>query len=82
MKTLQSAEFKAKCLAVLAHVDRTGEPVTILKRGRPVARLIAATASSRRYPQDDLMGTVEIVGDIDGPVLPPAVWNAERRRRR
>jgi len=82
MKSLPAAEFKAKCLAVLAHVDRTGEPVTILKRGRPVARLIAATSSRRRHPQDDLTGTVEILGEIDGPVLPPAAWHAERKRRR
>ncbi len=82
MKTLNAAEFKAKCLSVLAHVDQTGEVVTILKRGRPVARLIAATTSSRRYPQHDLAGTVEILGDIDGPVLPATAWAAERRRRR
>ena len=82
MRTLKAAEFKAKCLAVLDHVDRTGEPVTILKRGRPVARLIAATRSRRRHPQDDLVGSVEILGDVDGPVLPPATWKAERRRLR
>jgi prevent-host-death family protein len=81
MRSLNAAEFKAKCLAVLDDVDRTGEPVTILKRGRPVARLIAATRSPRRYPQDDLVGSVEILGDIDGPVLSATTWAAERRRR-
>jgi prevent-host-death family protein len=82
MRLIKAAEFKAKCLAVLDEVDRTGVPITILKRGRPVARLVAATSSRRRFPQDDLVGSVEILGDIDTPVLAPTTWNAERRARR
>ncbi len=81
MRSINAAEFKAKCLAVLDEVDRTGVPVTILKRGRPVARLVAATTSRRRFPQDDLAGTVEILGDVDSPALPATAWSAERHRR-
>jgi prevent-host-death family protein len=40
MRSIRASEFKAKCLAILDEVERTGEPVTILKRGRPVARLL------------------------------------------
>ena len=54
MRSINGAEFNAKCLAVLDEVDRTGVPVTILKRGKPVACLVAATSSRRRFPQDDL----------------------------
>jgi prevent-host-death family protein len=39
MRTVNDSEFKAKCFAILDEVEETGEPVTILKRGRPVARL-------------------------------------------
>ncbi len=81
MRAFKISEFKAKCLAVVDQVDRTGEPVTILKRGRPVARVVPA-ASSDRYPQDSLAGTVEILGDIVSPVLPPGRWDALRLRRR
>ena len=81
MRKLKAAEFKAKCLAVLDEVDRTGEPVTILKRGRPVARLVPAAPASARFPQDTLAGTVEVRGDILSPVLPASVWTATRRRR-
>ncbi len=80
-RSLKASEFKAKCLAVLEEVDRTGEPVTILKRGRPVARLVRATPSPGRYPQDALAGTVEVVGDIIAPVLPPQAWEAARRKK-
>ncbi len=82
MRSLKASEFKAKCLGVLDDVDRTGEPVTILKRGRPVARLIPVPRSSARCPQETLAGTVEILGDIIHPVVPPSAWEANRRKKR
>ena len=82
MRSLKASEFKAKCLAVLDDVDRTGESVTILKRGRQVACLIPVPRSSARCPQETLAGTVEILGDIVRPVLPPSAWESNRRKRR
>ena len=84
MRALKISEFKAKCLAVVDQVDRMGEPVTILKRGRAVARVVPA-ASGERYPQDSLAGSVEIVGDVVAPALPEQMWDAlqaPRRRKR
>ena len=78
MRSINAAEFKAKCLAILDEVARTGEAVTILKRGRPVARLVPPLPAGRGYPQDALRGTVEIHGDVMEPVLPPEVWDAVR----
>ncbi len=80
MRALKISEFKAKCLAVVDQVDRTGEPVTILKRGRAVARVVPA-ASGERFPQDSLAGSVEIVGDVLSPVLPKRMWDALRSPR-
>lgn len=74
-----ASEFKAKCLAILDEVQRTGEPVTILKRGKPVARLVPAVEGEEPFPQDTLEGTVRIRGDIVGPVLPPEAWDAEQQ---
>ncbi|HEX7183602.1 MAG TPA: type II toxin-antitoxin system Phd/YefM family antitoxin, partial [Thermoanaerobaculia bacterium] len=37
--SVQLAEFKKDCLAILEEVERTGETVTILRQDRPVARL-------------------------------------------
>ncbi|MFN8626330.1 MAG: type II toxin-antitoxin system Phd/YefM family antitoxin [Candidatus Binatia bacterium] len=79
MRALKASEFKAKCLALLTEVDQTGEPVTILKRGRPVARLVPAAPTVGRYPQDSLVGTVEIVGDIVAPVVPATAWKVLRK---
>lgn len=70
MREIRASEFKAKCLAILDEVDRTGEPVTILKRGRPVARLVPPELGQSEFPQQALFGTVEILGEIIEPVLP------------
>jgi prevent-host-death family protein len=69
MRTIRASEFKAKCLAILDEVERTGETVTILKRGRAVARLLPPVPAEGRYPQHALFGTVRVVGDIVSPGL-------------
>ncbi len=77
MKTMAAGEFKAKCLKVMDRVDETREPVVITKRGRPVAKLVPV--GNRR---DDgfgcLKGIVEIVGDIESPLVAPEDWEANR----
>ena len=77
MKTINASEFKAKCLAILDEVKQTGETVTILKRGEPVAQLVPSVPRET-YPQDTLKGTVKILGDIIEPPLPSEAWDAER----
>ena len=76
MLTLNASEFKARCLAILDEVAATGEPVLILKRGKPVAQLIPPVASGSRHPQDELHGSVVIAGDVVGSVLPAEAWEA------
>lgn len=38
-KIMGAAEFKTHCLRILDEVERTGETVTITKRGHPVAEI-------------------------------------------
>jgi prevent-host-death family protein len=82
MRSIRASEFKAKCLAILDEVQQTGETVTILKRGRPVARLVPPALGKSEYPQRGLFGTVEILGDVIEPVLPAGEWEAESDPRR
>ena len=70
METINASDFKARCLAILDRVRDTGEHVVILKRGRPVAELWPPTGSKATFPQLELAGTVTVVGDIIGPVVP------------
>jgi prevent-host-death family protein len=64
---------------LLDEVERTGEPITVLKRGRPVAQIVPVVPRGDRPPQETLYGSVEILGDVIEPVLPPEAWEAERR---
>lgn len=77
MRSIGAAEFKAKCLAILDEVFRTGEPVTILKRGKPVATLQPPLHGDAKHPQLTLKGTFEIIGDIVEPAVPADDWEAE-----
>jgi prevent-host-death family protein len=66
MKTLtvSATEFKAKCLAYLDEIEQHGGPITITRRGRPVAVLGRAKRSAWKSPRNRWAGKVEIVDDI------------------
>ena len=66
--TVPAAEFKAKCLALLDRVRERGEPITITKRGRVVARLVAAGDENER-PWLALRGRGRWTGDPFAPVV-------------
>ena len=70
------SELKAKCLAVVSEVARTGEPVMVTRHGKALARVVPSPIDDAAYPQDTLRGSVEILGDIVGPVLPAREWEA------
>lgn len=77
MKTMRAGEFKARCLKVMDQVRDTREPVIITKRGRPVVKLVPAPTRGNDV-FGALEGIVEIVGDIESPVVPPEEWEATR----
>ena len=76
MKRINASDFKARCLAILDSVHNTGEPVVILKRGRPVAQLSRVTTDGEQFSQTELEGTVVILGDVVGPALPEKHWES------
>jgi prevent-host-death family protein len=65
---IPAAEFKAKCLALLDRVHDRGEPITITKRGRVVARLVPAGDEDAR-PWLRVRGTARWHGDPFAPVV-------------
>jgi len=76
MKQIAASEFKARCLGLIDEVGVTGSRITITKRGRPVAQLIQYISGDDRYPQEALIGSAEVAGDIEGPVMTPDEWSA------
>jgi antitoxin (DNA-binding transcriptional repressor) of toxin-antitoxin stability system len=75
VKQINATTFKAKCLAILDEVERTGEPVVILKRGRVVAQLGRATGRSG-FPQMQLEGSGQALDDLIAPAVPADAWEA------
>lgn len=77
MKTMPAAQFKARCLKVMDEVQNTREPVTITKKGKPVAKLVPPDTQPRDI-FGCLKGVIEIVGDIESPVVPLEDWEVLR----
>jgi prevent-host-death family protein len=64
MPTIQASEFKAKCLALMDEVARTGTPILITKNGKPVAELRPHRPPRARTLVGLHKGRISIVGDI------------------
>jgi prevent-host-death family protein len=75
METVSAAHFKATCLALLDKVERTGKPIRVTKRGKPVAQLVPVTPPGKRPIMGCMKGTGKIVGDIVSPAMDPSNWN-------
>jgi len=63
-RVLSASEFKAKCLACLSEIEQRGEPITITKRGRPVAVLGPVKRPALKSPRGSWAKKGRIVGDI------------------
>ena len=66
-----ASDFKARCLALIDRVRERGEPITITKRGRVVARLVPAADEDDR-PWQRLRGTARWIGDPFAPAVEEA----------
>jgi prevent-host-death family protein len=73
VRSIPAGEFKAKCLALMDEVERTGQPLVITKRGKPVARLVPESSAPKSL-FGIMKGTVIITGDIISPLDEP--WEA------
>lgn len=73
-KIMKASEFKAKCLAVMDEVAKTGEAVIVTKNGQPVVELVP----HKKKPKRDLIGLLKddlvITGDIISPI--DVEWDA------
>lgn len=66
METIAISKFKATCASLLDRVKKTGEPLTITKRGKPIAQVVppAPAGTPKGSTFGCMAGTVEILGDI------------------
>jgi prevent-host-death family protein len=70
-REIAAGEFKAKCLAIIDEVNKSGQEVIITKRGKAAAKLIPfANPTTKESIIGRLEGIGEIVGDPDDLIKP------------
>lgn len=74
MQAIQASEFKAKCLALMDEVARSGETLVVTKNGRPIAELRPYSGGRLGSPFG-LHSRLEITGDILSPAE-DGTWKA------
>lgn len=77
MKEVAISEFKAKCLGMIEEVRKTRKPIRVTRFGKPVAEVIPPSPpkpTGRRL--GCMAGTMEILGDIVGPISSWDDWEA------
>lgn len=67
MHTIAASEFKARCLALMDDVAKTGETLVVTKNGKPVAELRPYSGGRAESPFG-LHANLEIKADIVAPV--------------
>jgi prevent-host-death family protein len=77
-ESVSISEFKAKCLALLDRVDRTGRPLLVTRRGQPIAEVIKPSVPRSTDWIGSAASTARIMGDIVGPAVPPGDWDVLR----
>ena len=76
--TIGAAEFKAHCLRILDEVERSGEPITITKRGKPVAEVTPVAKKERKSIFGCMKGSVLKSERPFDPAVDPDEWEANR----
>ena len=64
MKTVLISEFKAKCIQKLKDVQKSGKPLLVTLRGKPIARVEPVAPAKKEVRLGALKGWMEIKGDI------------------
>lgn len=80
MEEVSISTFKATCLAVLERVRRTGQPILITRRGRPIAEVFPPSPAPAGKPW---LGSGSHTGRIEGDLVEPVAdgdeWDAVSR---
>ena len=66
-QSLSLAEAKAHLSSVVSGVQQTRTPVTITRRGVPVATIVPVAEDKVASGYGYMRGTVQVLGDIVGP---------------
>ena len=79
MSEMGAADFKAHCLRVMEEVRRTRRPVTITKRGVPIAKLVPADPPTP-FKLGTLAGLFTATDDLIDPAFTADEWAQSERK--
>jgi len=77
MKSISISEFKARCLQLVEEVRRTGEPIEVTKRGKPIVVVNPTAKDSIDWRPGAFRDQTRILGDIEGDLVDLGIeWDA------
>jgi prevent-host-death family protein len=68
MPTIQASQFKARCLALMDEVARTGQTLVVTKNGKPVVELHPHRPPRAKSLIGLHKGEIAIRGDLVAPI--------------
>lgn len=80
MTQISISKFKARCLAAIEQVRRTGRPLTVTRFGKVVAHVVPPRAQPAKDWIGGMQGTAQILGDLVAPLKDDQQgWEALKR---
>ncbi|MCU1339731.1 MAG: hypothetical protein JWO19_5312 [Bryobacterales bacterium] len=80
MEEIAISKFKATCLSVMERVRKTRKPILVTRFGKPIAEVVPPSPPPRPANwMGSMAGTVEILGDIVGPISTEEDWAPLRK---
>jgi antitoxin (DNA-binding transcriptional repressor) of toxin-antitoxin stability system len=80
-RVVNVTEFKAKCLALLDEIGKSGGSITVTRRGRPLATVGPAQEPAWKSPEGSWVGKILNVDELL-EVDTADLWEVSKRRRR
>jgi len=80
MREIPVSKLKTNFSAIMEDVRKTRKPVRVTRRGRPIAEIVPVKKEEKRKSGLGCMiGRMEIVGDIVGPIGAFDNWDYRTR---
>ena len=76
MEEIAVSKFKARCLAILEQVRKTGKPIRVTRFGHPLAEINPPRGAEHAPRLGTGRGSGVILGDIVGPIGEESDWEA------
>lgn len=74
-ESISISKFKATCLSLLDQVNKTGQPILVTKKGKPIAQVVPPPKPKKPASWlGTFRSTGKIKGDIVSPVLSASDW--------